>query len=545
MRIGGIVGAALAAMLMVPPAAAQGGGAAIAVAVAVDGGQVSGTMLPSGVQAYLGIPFAAPPVRDLRWRAPQPVAAWEGVRPADRFGPQCIQPLRDAAANHYAGAEVSSEDCLYLNVWARPGLKQAPVIVFIHGGAFYIGAGSNGIYAGDSLAREDAVFVSFNYRLGPLGFLALPELSAESPHGASGNYGLMDQIAALAWVQRNIARFGGDPGNVTIAGQSAGSMSVLALQASPLAKGLFHRAVGMSGAMIGGPITMPPLAQAERDGERLKAVWKAQSLAQLRTLPADRLVVPRVPGGPGTGPAIDGHVLPAPIPDSFARQQHSDVPLLLGFTRDEAFGGLGPVSGLADFAAKAQARYGDHAARLLKLYPAATDAEAAAQARAADRDATMAISMLHWARLQHAHGRAPVYSYEFARAHSYAPGVRFSDLDPATAGAYHTSEVPFWLGTLDAFNRFRPTRSWTAADQAMSQSMRRALVAFARSGNPAAAGLLWPRFTPERPMLVELGQTARAAPWPDARKFAFFAEVGALPPPPPSPPPPPPPPARD
>ena len=414
-------------------------------------------------------------------------------------------------------------------MWTRPDLRQAPVIAYIHGGAFYIGAGSNGIYGGGPVSQEGAVFVNFNYRLGPLGFLALPELSQETPHGSSGNYGLLDQVAALQWVQRNIARFGGDPANVTIVGQSAGSMSVLALQASPLAKGLFHRAVGMSGAMIGGPVTMPTKAQAEQDGERLQAVWKARNLAQLRAMPADRAVVPRVAGGPSTGPAVDGYVLPAPIPEIFARKKQSDVPLIVGFTRDESFGGIGAVAGMADFAEKAKARFGDNAEHFLKLYPVHTDAEARAQARAADRDATMAISMLAWATLQHANGRAPVYSYQFSRSHSYAPGAAFTDLDPATAGAYHTSEVPFWLGTLDAFNRFRQTRDWSADDYAASRIMLSSLVAFARTGNPDLPGLRWPRFVPERRYLLEFDKQAEAQPWPDQRKFDFFARINSRP----------------
>lgn len=531
MRVGVIIGAVLTSLWLILPVAAQNGGqpALAGDPVPVDGGLVSGKALSSGITAYLGIPYAAPPVRELRWRQPQGVAPWSGVLQADKFGPQCLQPLRDAMSNHYAGAEVSSEDCLYLNIWTRPGISKAPVIVYIHGGAFFVGAGSNGLYDGEGVAREGAVFVNLNYRLGPLGFLALPELTAESPHRASGNYGFLDQIAALEWIKRNIARFGGDPDNVTIAGQSAGSMSVLTLQASPLAKGLFHRAVGMSGAMIGGPVKMSSLSQAEQDGEKLKAVWKAQDLKQLRAMPADKLIVPRVPNGATTGPTVDGHVLPLPITDIFARKEQADVPLLLGFTHDESFGGLGLVNGVVDFQEKAKARFGAQAGRFLALYPAQTDAEAQAQARAADRDGTMAISMLTWAMLHQANGRSPLFSYQFSRPHLYPAAVTFSDLNPATAGAYHTSEVPFWLGTLDAFNRFRPTRNWGAADYAMSKAMIQSLVAFARTGNPDTAELIWPRFTSKRPKLLEFGQTAKAAPWPEQQKFDFFREIMSLP----------------
>lgn len=509
------------------PAAAAGSGPA--GGVTIDSGRIDGVTTDSGGRAYLGIPFAAPPVRDLRWRDPRPVAPWRGVFHADRFGPQCMQPQRGVLTNQYAGAEITSEDCLTLNVWTQPRLTKAPVIVYIHGGAFFIGASSAPLYSGETVSRVGAVFVNFNYRLGALGFMAHPALSAESPHHSSGNYGFLDQIAALQWVQRNIAAFGGDPANVTIVGQSAGSMSVLALQASPLAKGLFRRAVGMSGAALGGPMTISTRAEAEQDGVRLQAILKASDLAALRAMPADRIVVPRTPGGPKVGPVEDGYVVPGPIADIFARSAQADVPLLLGFTRDESFGGIGPVTDLADYRAKAAARFGARAAEFLMLYPAATDDAARAQARAADRDATMAAGMNAWAELQVAHGRSRVFTYVFARPHSYAPGVRLSDLDPATAGAYHTSEVPFWLGTLDSFNRYRPTRAWTADDRAMSRTMIAALVAFARTGDPSTPALAWPAYSPSTRTLLEIAGSARPATWPDPRKFAFFR---ALPPPP-------------
>lgn len=493
--------------------------------VQTDSGAVEGKRLDGGVTAYLGLPYAAPPVRDLRWKDPQLVPAWTGTYHADRLAPQCTQPQRSVLANQYGGAEVTSEDCLYLNVWTAPALKKAPVIVYLHGGAFFIGSGGMPLYAGDAVARQGAVFVNLNYRLGALGFMAHPELSAESPHRTSGNYGFLDQIAALKWVRRNIAKFGGDPDNVTIVGQSAGSMSVLALQASPLTKGLFHRAVGMSGGLIGGPATVPPLAAAEAEGGKLQNHLKAASLTQLRNLPADSIVVPRTPTGPKVGPVQDGYVLPKSIETIFADGTQNDVPLLLGFTRDEALGGFGPISGLDDYRARAAARFGTRAEAFLALYPASTDAEARAQARMADRDSTMAASMASWAEAQLQRGRSPVYTYQFSRAHSYAPGVTFSDLDPATAGAYHTSEVPFWLGTLDSFNKYRTTRAWTPADRAMSETMTRALVAFARTGNPSTAGAKWPAYDAKAPMLIDFTAKTEPAPWPDRRRLDFFRDI--------------------
>lgn len=513
-------------------AAQQSAGAARTVerpaSVSISQGRLEGVTLPSGIQAFLGIPYAAPPVRELRWRDPQPPAKFTGAFHADRFAPQCVQQQRGIETNQYSGAEVTSEDCLYLNVWAKTGAKRAPVVVFIHGGGFFIGSGSMPLYAGEQVAQRGAVFVNLNYRMGVLGFLASPELSAESPHRTSGNYGFLDQVAALRWVKDNIAKFGGDPDNVTIAGQSAGSMSIIALQASPLTRGLFHRAVGMSGALLGsGPGAMRPLAAAEADGVRFAELLKAKDLRGLRLLPADRLVVPRTPGGPSIGPIQDGYFLPAPISEIFDDRRQNDVPLLLGFTRDESLGGMGPVRNLADLRERAASRFGSRASEFLTLYPATTDQEAVDQARAADRDSTMVAAMAQWATAQTKQGKSKVYSYMFARSHSYAAGVTFPDLDPKTAGAYHTSEVPFWLGTLDSFNRFRTTRAWTPDDRRASLAMTDALVAFARTGKPAIAGSPWPVYDPQRPELLELGNTMRVAPWPDARKLDFFRTVPA------------------
>lgn len=499
--------------------------------VTIDSGRVEGKSLPSGVSAFLGVPYASPPVRNLRWRDPAAVPPFEATFHADRYAPQCPQPGRNAIANQYSGPETTSEDCLYLNVWAKPGQTKTPVIVFIHGGAFFIGSASMPIYGGEAVAQRGAVFVNLNYRLGVLGFLAHPDLSKESPHRASGDYGFLDQVAALQWVRRNIARFGGDPDNVTIVGQSAGSMSVLALQASPLTKGLFHRAVGMSGAAIGatGPFALRSLPQGEAEGVKFQQLVKAASLAEMRNLPVERLNVPRSPGAPSIGAIQDGYVLRAPIETTFARGLQNDVPLMLGFTQDEALGGFGPIKTVSEYRERAAARFGDRAGRFLALYPAATDQEAAEQARRADRDATMVTPMRQWATAQGVRGMSPVYSYMFARAHSYVPSVRFSDLDPATAGAYHTSEVPFWIGTLDSFNQYRQTRAWTSQDRDLSARMVDVLIAFARTGEARADGLALPRFAPSSPRLLKLNVPSKVEPWPDVSKTRFFAEAPAVP----------------
>ncbi|WP_240704959.1 carboxylesterase/lipase family protein [Croceicoccus sediminis] len=493
-------------------------------------GPVDGVALDNGVDAYLGIPYAAPPVRELRWRPPAQVESWNEVRHADRFGPQCMQPLRGVLNNQYSGAEVMSEDCLYLNVWAKPGLSDAPVIVYIHGGAFFVGAGSMPIYSGQYLAMRDVVVINLNYRLGALGFLAHPELTAESAEGASGNYGLLDQVAALEWVRDNIARFGGDPDNVTIVGQSAGAMSVNALQASPLAEGLFDRAVGMSGALIGSARSMmPSLAKAEADGVRIQEIWKAASIDEMRELAADKMLdLPRSTGSPRVGPINDGYFLPRSIDEVFAKGAQADVPLIVGFTRDESFGGLGHIAGLEDYRAKAQDRFGDRAQEFFALYPASSDVEAIAQARLADRDGTIALWMFEWASRQSSSGSAPVFSYEFAQPHRYPEGVVIAGHDAETAGAYHTSEVPFWLGTLESFNKFRPTRAWQDGDRALSEAMQSALVAFARTGVPSAPGFTWPRFDAKDPLLLWLATgDVEVAGWPSRERLEFFRSFAA------------------
>jgi para-nitrobenzyl esterase len=509
---------------------ATGAGRALsadAPSVRTEAGAVDGLTLPSGVRAFLGVPYAAPPVRDLRWRAPAPVAPWQGTRHADRFGPQCPQPLRGVLTNQYSGAEVVSEDCLYLNVWAARGARKAPVIAYLHGGAWFIGSGSMPLYSGEMVAGHGAVVVNLNYRLGVLGFLAHPELTAESPQHASGNYALLDQVAALQWIRRNIAAFGGDPDHVTIVGQSAGAAAVQLLQVSPLATGLFHRAFAMSAPGAGQDSGLPDLASAEGEGRKVQAYLKAPTLAAMRALPVDRLALPWRENIASVGPALDGHVLTRQVTDAFARGEHHDVPLVVGFTRDEVFGGFGRVVGLADYIDKVRRRFGARADSFLALYPASNDAEAVAQARAADHDGTAALGMFQWATRQVRQGRHAVFAYEFARAHRYAPGVSFTDLDPGSAGAYHTSEVPFWLGTLDSFDRYRTTRAWNAADRDLSRRMIESLVAFAKTGDPSTAGLQWPRFAVAAPRLLEIADTAAVASWPDPRKLAFFAAESA------------------
>jgi para-nitrobenzyl esterase len=493
--------------------------------VAVESGSLAGTELASGVRAYLGVPFAAPPVRDLRWRAPQPVTPWKGTYHADRTAPECIQTLRAHDINHYFGEEATSEDCLYLNIWAPPrsaGTQAVPVVVWIYGGGFTIGSASMANYSGEQLAKKGVVYVSLAYRVGALGFLAHPELSAESPRHVSGNYGFLDQIAALQWIQRNIARFGGDPGNVTIMGQSAGSASVSVLQASPLSRGLFHRAVGMSGGALGANMGRArPLSAAEQWGRELQAVLKAASLEALRQLPADRILA--MQGTTGRyGPLVDGWLLPEDPNAIFAAGKQNDVPILIGYTRDEGFDAFNQAMTLAEYRAQAE-RWGEHAAELLRLYPARDDAEARRAALDIARDATLGLQMRTWARAQTSSGKAPAYMYLFSRVHPYAAGVKFSDHDPATIGAYHTGDVPFWLQTLDSLNLFRTTRNWTPYDRELATRMSDVIVSFARTGKPVLSGVDWPGYRADNERVVELGDSIRVIPLPDSSKIDFLA----------------------
>lgn len=437
--------------------------------VKVDSGLVAGKLLDSGVRAYFGVPFAAPPLGELRWREPQPVPAWNGVFDADRPAPECIQALRAHDINNYFGEEATSEDCLYLNIWAPAnagGSARKPVVVWIYGGGFTAGSASMANYSGETLARKGVVYVAIAYRVGAFGFLALPALTAESPHHASGSVGFLDQVAALQWVRRNIAAFGGDPGNVTLMGQSAGSMSISVLQASPLTRGLFQHLVGLSGSVVvkqslGGPW---PLAEAEHEGLQLQDALHAANLAALRQLPADRILAAAIATRTRFGPTVDGYVLPAGPLEIFAAGKQNDVPMLIGYAHDE--------------------------------------------------NVNFGLEMHSWARAQAATGKSPVYTYRFARVHPYAPGVAFSDHDPHTVGAYHSGDIPYWLGTLDAFNLFRVTRDWTGADRDLSEHMSDAIVTFATTGNPNRAGARdWPVYRPNGESIRELNLQSRVVSW--------------------------------
>ena len=463
--------------------------------VRVEQGLLSGTTgVDPAVRVYRGIPFAAPPVGDLRWKAPQPAASWKGVREAKAFGNACWQTPYPAAAAIYNGKlPPLSEDCLYLNVWttAKTAKDHLPVMVWIHGGGYTRGSAGSDAYDGEALARKGVIVVTINYRLGIFGFFAHPALTAESPHHASGNYALLDQIAALEWVKRNIAAFGGDPGRITIFGESAGSWSVNALMASPLAKGLFQRAIGESGASFA---PMRTLADAEKSGAALAASLGAGEtpIKTLRAKPAEELL--KASDEQTVRPMVDGWVLPQDVYTIFAEGKQNDVPLLLGFNADEGTTLAPQAANLraALYVIGVNQRYGSLAAEFLKIYPANSDEEAVASFYSAYRDQAFGWEMRTWARMAGKSGHHPVYLYYFTRR---PPGPQSSRLR-----AFHASEIPYVFG-----NFFWPF-PWEPADHKLSETISSYWTNFATTGDPNSSSLPeWPAYTSENDAFLELG----------------------------------------
>ncbi len=513
---------ALAALLATP---------ALAEPVKVDGGLIDGISVNEWVDGWFGVPFAAPPVRELRWRVPQPVAAWQGVRHADRFAPMCLQGLRARTMNHYFGNEATSEDCLYLNVWAPKNAagKKLPVMVWIYGGGFSVGSASMANYSGAGLAREGVVYVALSYRVGPMGFFAHPELTAEG-QGHSGNYGLMDQVAALEWVQRNAATFGGDPANVTILGQSAGSASVAMLQMNPRAKGLFAKAVGMSVSPFGSLVGPVSLATGEAQGTALQKALGASGIEAMRDIAGDRILAASATV-PRSAIVIDGANITGTAEETFAARRQNDVPIMVGFTRDERFASIGPATTVAEYQAAVRRTFPQTAVGVLKSYPAAADADVARATADLTRDMSVASQMFNWAKANTTYGKSPAYAYFFTRRQPYVEGITFADHDPATVGAYHTGEVPYFLLTQDSLNMFRKTRDWTKLDRDLSLSMAASILAFARDGKPARD---WPVFDPKNPKVVVFGEKAEIIGWPHAAALPLIANPVPLPPAPPA-----------
>jgi para-nitrobenzyl esterase len=474
-------------------------------------GVLEGVMSADGrVRVFKGIPYAAPPVGPLRWQPPQPVAPWPGVRPALDFAPRAMQGriYNDMVFRD----DGPSEDCLYLNVWAPEprSVARLPVMVWIHGGGFAAGSSSEPRQDGASLCQKGVVVVSMNYRMGVFGFLALPELARESARHASGNYGLMDIIASLEWVRDNIAAFGGDPGNVTIFGESAGSFAVSALMAAPPARGLFHRAIGESGAIFGSTLPVKALADAELEGAAFaEAAFGTTSVAVLRAKSAQELLDATLqPPRTRFALVVDGHVLPADGRAIFGAGRQAHVPLLAGWNRDESnyrafFGGDAPT--LANYRAHAKTRFGAAAAEYLKAYPATDDAEARRAARDLSGDDFIGYSTWKWIELHRRTGDAPVYRYHFEQTLPLAPSAP-ADAEPI---APHACDIEYVFRVLPS----RPL-PWRAEDHAVSEMVASYWTNFAKTGNPNGPGLPdWPEYKRESGFpVMHLNAAAAAAP---------------------------------
>jgi para-nitrobenzyl esterase len=455
--------------------------------VATSGGTVVGLVLPSGVKAWLGVPFAKPPTGALRWQRPQPLS-WSGVWNADRKMPECPQVLRAHDINHYYGEEASSEDCLYLNIWAPShshSRSRLPVIVYVYGGGFTIGSAGIPTYGGRIIAQRGVIFVNFNYRIGVLGFLAHPELTREQG-GYSGDYGLLDQALALRWIHDNIVRFGGDPQRILLIGQSAGAGSVGYQLFSPLARGLFSRAMMSSGCNWTAHI--PSLAEGERRGLEIQRYLGAANLSELRNVPADRIVAAQLEGqigvrvtrGVRAGPVVDGYFMPRTPREILEAGEMTDVPIIASFNKDESVSPLMSARTVDEYRQIARRMYGADADAFLALYPVSSAADIRAVGGQVAREGRLESDARTCAQLQARFNHSKAYIDLFSRRHAFAPGVRISDYDVATTGAYHTGDIPFWFGTLDAFNLQRKTRVWKPADYELAGLMMDAWAA----GNP-------------------------------------------------------------
>jgi len=499
--------------------------------VRIDSGVIEGTAAADpGVRAFLGIPFAAPPLGDLRWREPQPVAPWDGVRKATKFGPR---PMQGSIFSDMVFRDKGpSEDCLYLNVWtpARSAGAKLPVMVWIFGGGFEAGGTSEPRQYGGHLATKGVVVVSMNYRLGVFGFFSHPELTAESGRGASGNYGLMDQTAALRWVQRNIAAFGGNPANVTIFGESAGSYSVSAQMASPTARGLFHKAIGESGSLVGTrriPAHVITLAAAEKNGVEFADAMGAKSIADLRSR-SSRAVM-RAALDDKTlkiGAVVDGYVLPKDVYSIYAEGSQAHVPLLAGWNADESrvyavFGTKRPTA--KSFSDAVRVEYGDLADAVLRLYPAGTDEEAVRSAGDLAGDRFIVSSTWSWIEKQLSTGGEPVYRYQFDRVIPLTPGTVINGR-PATAadvGSPHAGEIPYVFGALASSSKDVP---WQPEDLALSDMISTYWSNFAKTGNPNSKDVPeWPRYlAKDNYPVMHLDVTVRPEPEVHRSRHVFW-----------------------
>ena len=490
------------------------GSPSLTTTVEVTGGTIEG-IEQDGIFSYKGIPFAAPPVGELRWKVPAPVQTWTGVKKADAFAPACMQ-----AANSMGNTAPVSEDCLYLNVWtpAKNQGEKLPVIYWVHGGGFSGGSTSTPMYDGTGFAKKGAVLVSVAYRLGPFGFLAHPELSRESGNG-SGSYGIQDMIAGLEWVQEHITRFGGDPSNVTIFGHSAGGAAVSLLAASPVTKGLFHRVICMSGGSFaplqtsdqaGAGMRIPALELAESTGEAFLKRLGAEDIEAARALSAEE-IQKGLTGGMGGmrfQPVAEGYVLPGDPYSLYQSGRFNDTPVLLGNTSEEGatMGGTRNVTPEA-FEQQIRSQYGSHADVILSAYPHSTDAEATKASRAL-RQSSSAWNTWTWARLQSRKGKGRAFQYIF----DYHPGS-------PDVGSGHGSDVPYAFQTLDGGQQGAPEPEKLKLSDMLSSYW----INFARSGNPNGPGLPeWPAFTENDQKVMVFDSVPGARPVPDLDNLEVF-----------------------
>ena len=489
--------------------------------VRVANGILEGALDTGNIQIFRGIPFAQPPVGDLRWKEPQPVKNWKGVRKAIRFGPRPMQiaQIKDMIFR----SEKYSEDCLYLNIWApvTASGEKLPVLVYFYGGGLYVGDGSELRYDGASMARKGIVTVTVNYRLGIFGFFAHSQLTDESPHHSSGNYGFQDQQAALRWVQTNIAAFGGDPGKVTIAGQSAGSMSVSIQMASPLSKGLFSGAIGESGSILGA--TEPPtLNMAEQMGSRFKQSLNNISFDELRAEPAEQLMQEAARSGFHFSTIVDGYFLPQSPREIFSTGHQVNVPLLAGWNATEVswnniVGNDEPT--VANYYAGLLKIFGPRAEEAAKMYPAASKEEVLRSATDLATERFLGYSTWRWIDLHAKTGNKPVYRYLYAQQQPPWSDAKEPAAKPPFPIAPHSAEIAYALGNLPIYNIY----AWTPDDYKTSTIMQGFFANFIRTGDPNGPGLpTWSAFQAGTPNVMIIDKDAHQEPEKDQKRLLFL-----------------------